>query len=297
MHVKRILAAGMVGVFGLVPLANVTASAATMTSVTPTKTLLNASNKYYRTHQRAIIKKYKLDLSSQTALTSKKTASIYVKTNNKYLKQSLNLAMNYWNQKLGRKALKYGTKNKHTMTFSVSKERATPADESDAWWSPSDKKMQVRYSFFVKAPATLANEIMATSMKTLVNQANARINSYESTLDKTDPNYAQKLSTYRTQQVTDVQNQLTAEKNDISSSQLGYKARTLDYASTLAHEFGHALGLDHSPNKNDAMYYASESPQIFDYSKLKANTNGFNPLTYTDVTRAKLALKMFTALR
>ncbi|GAY73532.1 uncharacterized membrane protein [Lentilactobacillus kosonis] len=198
---------------------------------------------------------------------------------------------------MGRKALTYGTKSNHTLTFSVSKQKATLADESDAWWSPSDKKMQVRYSFYVAAPKTLANEIMGNSMAKLVSQANTNIDNYAATLDHSDPDYTQKFNAYRQQQVTGVQSQLTAEKNDITTSKLGYKARTLDYASTLAHEFGHALGLNHSPNKNDAMYYASSTPQIFDYDKLKANTNGFNPLTYTDVTRAQLALRMFSALK
>ncbi|GAY73533.1 hypothetical protein [Lentilactobacillus kosonis] len=98
LHVNRILVAGIIGVFGIVPMVGVTASASSTTSVTPTKSLLNKSNKYYRDHRKAIVKKYRLDLASQTALTSKKTASVYVKTSNKYLKQSLNLAMNYWNQ-------------------------------------------------------------------------------------------------------------------------------------------------------------------------------------------------------
>ncbi|WP_283678974.1 matrixin family metalloprotease [Lentilactobacillus sp. Marseille-Q4993] len=294
LHVKSAILLSVAGVLSFAPLAPVVADAA---SVTPTKSMLTKNKAYYKKHAKTLIKKYKLDRSSMTAISKNGTARVYVKNGSSELRSSLKMAIQYWNQKLGKNVLKMGTKKNHTLTFSVSKQKATASDESDAWWAPDTKQMQVRYSFYVNTPSDAATQILQNSMKTKITDANAKIATYRQSLDPNDPQIETKVAAYRKQVIAQVQSDLTAEKNDIAANKLGYKARKFEYANTLTHEFGHALGLNHSPNKNDAMYYASETPAIFDYSKLKASTNGFNPLTKTDVYRAKLSLKIFQALK
>jgi len=88
-------------------------------------------------------------------------------------------------------------------------------------------------------------------------------------------------------------------KKDVAAvgSKLAAEGRMYEYASTIAHEFGHVLGMNHSPNKADLMYFESGSSNVYSYAKVKAGLSKYNPITTTDKNRAKLALKVYAATR
>lgn len=227
------------------PLSTVPAEAA---SVKPSTAMLKKSNSYYRKHYKTIAKKYKLSYSAQTGLNKSGTIYVYSKTKSIYLKKSLTLAMNYWNSKLGRKAVKWGTKSHHTITFSVSNAKASASDESDAWWMPSTKKVQVRNSIYAEDINTITDTTLYFSQQSLVKSANAKLNSYKASLDASDPDYKTKLDAYQQLQVADVRSTCEAQEKGLKNG-VAKKARTFEYANTIAHELGHVMGLKHSPNK------------------------------------------------
>lgn len=231
---------------------------------------------------------------------------VYVNTKDANLKQSVKLAMAYWNHKLGKTEFTQGTKQNHTLTFSVSTAKPSKNDNSDAWWTPATKKVQVRKYYYdaaaqdigltmtnglndgfykqyastveAQAKAELAAKGVATTDKTYSAQFNATAQKIEESL----PAYAT------------LKKQVAAV-----SSSVAVQGRMYEYASTIAHEFGHVMGLNHSPNKSDLMYFESGTDKVNSYYQV-TSPNGlkkYNPVTSTDTARAQLALKIYSATR
>lgn len=283
----------------VVTTSTVTAQAA---SVTPSTAMLKKSKSYYRKNAKRLGKKYKLAFDAQTALKKNGKATVWVNTKDAKLKSSVKIAMNYWNKKLGKKEFVQGSKKNHTLTFSVSKAAATKSDQSDAWWTPSAKRLQVRWSYYqaetknigvamtnqlndafynkyahtieTKAKANLAAQGLSTSDSTYQDAFNAEAQAVEKSL----PAYT------------------TLEKEVSGVNTVAKNGRMYEYASTIAHELGHVMGLNHSPNKSDLMYFESGSSNVYSYKKVKAGLSKYNPVTKTDKNRAKLALKIYTAV-
>lgn len=263
-------------------------------SITPSANVLKQSNQYYKKHRATLAKRYLLDYSAQISLSKTGVTKVYLATTNADVKKSATLAMSYWNSKLGRKAFVVGTKKSHTMTVSLSKATASSNDRSDAWWVPAKKLAQLRLSDFNSEKASLKNAMMNRSEVADINTANRNIDSYAQKVAN-QPNASTLVATYRKAQITKVQKALTAELNDITKNHLDNRARIFEYADTLAHEFGHSLGLKHSPNKSDLMYWQSGTAKIYDYRSVKNSKTGFNLISKTDTNRAKLAIKIHTA--
>ncbi|AQW21049.1 hypothetical protein PL11_003495 [Lentilactobacillus curieae] len=283
----------MISVLSLTLFAFPTSSNVHASSVKPSATMLKKTKTYYRSHAKTIAKKYRITYSLQTALTKNGHAKIYVATKNKTLRSSIKLAVNYWNQKLGKKVITYGTKRSHTLTFSVSKEPITSGvDTGDAWWIPKLKKMQVRDYYYKLSVSGIRNEMLKKSLSQFSAVANRKIVAYANQIGKSDPDYYSKVEHYRQQQIDYVQKQLEEVQSSIDKNGTAYKARKFQYANIITHEFGHVFGLEHSPNKTDVMYWSSQRPEIFDYQKVAKSKNGFNPITQTDLMRTKLALNM-----
>ncbi|KRM58756.1 matrixin family metalloprotease [Secundilactobacillus malefermentans] len=293
-HKKLILHVSLATLSGLMIFAPVATIPAQASSVKPSSAMLKKSNSYYKKHYKAIAKKYKFTYSAQTGLNKSGTIYVYEKTKSSYLKKSLSLAMNYWNSKLGRQAIKVGSKKYHTVTFSVSNAKASKSDDSDAWWIPSTKKVQIRNSLYADDLSVITNTTLYNSEKSLVKTANANLAAYKAGLSTTDPDYQSKLDTYQQQQVDYAKAAFDNQESNLKSG-LAIKAREFEYANTLAHEFGHVMGLKHSPNKSDLMYWASGTNDIYNYNKVKNSSKGFSLVTSTDVARAKLAVKVHNA--
>lgn len=278
----------------------VTASAA---SVTPSAAMLKKSDAYYRKHARTLGKTYKLAYDAQTALKKNGKAVVYVKTSDKTLKKSLTIAMNYWNQKLGKKEFTTGTKKNHTLTFSVSKAAASKNDQSDAWWTPASKQLQVRWSYYVAAKQDIGTAMTNQLNDAFYNQyagtvkAKTKANLEAEGVSTSDENYTNLFN----QEAAKVETSLPAYTNlkkDVTlvRTSLANEGRKYQYASTIAHELGHVMGLNHSPNKADLMYFESGSTNVYSYKKVKAGLSKYTPITTTDKNRAKLALKIYTAV-
>lgn len=296
-----ILAATAVLVTPVVAVSTVTAQAA---SVKPSSAMLKKSKSYYRKHAKTLGKKYKLAYSAQTGLKKNGKAYVYVNTKDKKLQQSVNVAMAYWNNKLGKKEFVKGSKKNHSLTFSVSYANPTKSDQSDAWWTPSQKKVQVRWSYY-QAETDNIGDAMTAQLN------NAFYKKYSSAVEsKAKANLAAKgitsansnYNTLFTQEAARIEESLSSYstlKKDVAAvgSKLAAEGRMYEYASTIAHEFGHVLGMNHSPNKADLMYFESGSSNVYSYAKVKAGLSKYNPITTTDKNRAKLALKVYAATR
>ncbi|MBT9672165.1 matrixin family metalloprotease [Secundilactobacillus kimchicus] len=264
-------------------------------SLTPSASVLKQSANYYRTHKASLAKRYRFDYSAQTSMGKTGLTKVYIATSNTDVKKSVNLAMGYWNHKLGHTIFKLGTKQSHTMTVNLSTAKASAADRSDAWWLPAKRLTQIRSSEFATETTTLRNAMMNHSEVAVINQANRNIDAYAKRVAG-DANATTLIATYRAKEVANAKQQLTAELNNINQNSLDRRARVFEYADTLAHEFGHSLGLKHSPNKTDLMYWQSGSSKVYNYDAVKNSTTGFNLISPTDKNRAKLAIKIHQAL-
>lgn len=271
-------------------------------SVTPSSALLKKSNGYYRTHARALGKKYKLAFDAQSALKKNGKAVVYVNTKDKTLKQSVKLAMAYWNKKLGKTEFTQGSKKNHTLTFGVSKAAASKSDQSDAWWTPMTKKLDVRWSYYTAEKQnigiSMTNQLNNTFYKQYADtiETKAKANLAAKGITTSDKDYQNLFN----QEASNVETSLpayTTLKKDVGlvKSTLANEGRKYEYASTIAHEMGHVMGLNHSPNKQDLMYFESGNNNVYSYKKVKAGLSKYNPITTTDKNRAKLALKIYVA--
>lgn len=278
------------------------ATTAHAASVKPSASLLKKNKSYYRKHAKTLGKKYKLAYDAQTALKKNGKAVVYVNTSDAKLKKSVQLAMNYWNHKLGKKEFTTGSKKNHTLTFSVSKTAASKSDRSDAWWTPGNKHMQVRWSYYQEEKdnigSSMTDQLNKAFYKKYVNTilAQAKAQLAANGVATTDKNYdklldaaAEKLETSLPAYST-----LKTNVNHVKTS-LASEGRMYEYASTIAHEMGHVMGLNHSPNKSDLMYYESGTSKVYSYKAVSAGLSKYNPVTTTDKARAQLALKIYTA--
>ncbi|AQW20744.1 hypothetical protein PL11_001835 [Lentilactobacillus curieae] len=261
LKIKSTVVAGLLVVFGTSAIG--VSHPAKAAGVTPPQSLLNKSQNYYKDNYQTLAKKYRISYSLQSGIAKNRTVKIYLGTKNKDLRDSLYFAVQYWNDKLGRQVFQYGTKGSHTLTFNTVNNATGSNDGADAWWDPGEKRVVVNLKMYKNSLAQLSKQIIDNSQQSGVSGAD-----------------------------------LTAERQDIAVNGLDKTSRTLYYGATLTHELGHVLGLNHSPNKNDTMYFESDSPQVHYYQSLKNATNaGYNPLTNTDVLRAQLALKVFGAFK
>lgn len=277
----------------------VTAQAA---SVNPSSATLKKSARYYRKHAKTLGKKYKLAFDAQTGLKKNGKAIVYINTKDAKLKSSVKIAMNYWNKKLGKKEFVQGSKKHHTLTFSVSKAKATKNDQSDAWWTPGKKKLQVRWSYYqaetknigIAMTNQLNDAFYKKYAKTI--ETKAKANLAAKGITSTDSNYQTEFNA----EAESVEKSLPAYatlKNEVKGvNTVAKNGRMYEYASTIAHELGHVMGLNHSPKKSDLMYFESGSNNVYSYKKVNQGLSKYNPITKTDKNRAKLALKIYTAV-
>ncbi|MCH5464614.1 matrixin family metalloprotease [Levilactobacillus tujiorum] len=276
----------------------VTAQAA---SVTPSAKTLKKSNSYYRKHAKSFGKKYKFAYNAQTALKKNGKATVWINTKDAKLKSSVKIAMNYWNKKLGKKEFVQGSKKHHTLTFSVSKAPATKGDQSDAWWTPSNKQLQVRWSYYqaetknigVAMTNQLNDAFYNKYAKTI--EAQAKSNLTAKGITSADSDYQTEFNTEAQKVEKSLPAYATLEKEVKGVNTVAKNGRMYEYASTIAHELGHVMGLNHSPNRADLMYFESGSNNVYSYKKVKKGLSKYNPITKTDQRRAKLALKIYTA--
>lgn len=281
-----------------------TVTTAQAASIKPSTSVLKKSNSYYKKHAKSLSKKYRLALSAQTALKKNGKAMVWVKTKDPKLKQSVKLAMDYWNHKLGKKEFTAGSKKHHTLTFSVSNTKPSKHDNSDAWWTPATKKVQVRQYFYDAALQDIALQ-MSNSLESAFDKqygaaimAQAQKNLAAQGITTTDPEYNNKLE----QEEASVAHSLKAfqpvsQKLTAVSKSVAAQGRMYEYAGTIAHEFGHVMGLNHSPKHSDLMYYESGTSRVNSYTQV-TSANGlkkYNPVTSTDKARAQLALKIYVA--
>jgi len=259
-------------------------------TLTPSAAVLKQSKSYYRTNAGSLASRYGLNYASQTALTRNETTRVYVASNDAQVKKSANLAISYWNQKLGRKVFVTGTKYNHNMTISMTAQNTS----ADAWWRPAQHQIVLEQADYSQQLGSIRNKMINQSTTTAVNTANQRITAYGHAIAHR-ANFAHQYNAYRATQINSAQKQIASQKRNIVGQKVDVKARTFKYANIIAHEMGHSLGLKHSANAKDAMAANSSTPNIYNYSKVKSSKNGFNTLDKTDVNRAKLALRVHDA--
>ena len=277
----------------------VTAQAA---SVTPSAAKLKASKSYYRKHAKSLGKTYKLAFDAQTALKKNGKATVWIDTKDAKLKSSVKIAMNYWNKKLGKKEFVQGSKKHHTLTFSISKAAASKSDQSDAWWTPSNKRLQVRWSYYQAETknirVAMTNQLNDAFYNKYANtiESQAKANLAAQGITSADATYQDAFNAEAQSVEKSLPAYTTLEKEVRGVNTVAKNGRMYEYASTIAHELGHVMGLNHSPNKADLMYFESGSNNVYSYKKVKAGLSKYNPVTKTDKNRAKLALKIYTAV-
>jgi len=261
------------------------------TTLTPSSSMLRQSKNYYRFNARTLANRYGLNYAAQTALTRQEVVKVYVASSNTQVQKSAKLAMSYWNQKLGHTVFAKGTKTNRTMTISMTAKNTS----ADAWWKPVQHQILLEQADYNQQLSLIRNKMINQSTSTAVTKTNNRILAYGHKIAR-QANFAHRYNTYRAAQINQAQKQINTQKRNITTQKIDVKARTFKYANIIAHEMGHSLGLQHSANSKDAMAANSTTPNIYNYSKVKASKNGFNTLDKTDVNRAKLALSVHDAL-
>lgn len=259
-------------------------------TLTPSTALLRQRPAYYKANAKLLASRYGLNYASQTALTTNETTKVYIASKNTQVKKSANLAMSYWNSKLGRKVFVKGTKTHHTLTVTMTG-RNTAAD---AWWKPTSHQISLEQADYSQQLSAIRNNMIHQSTASAVTKANQRVIAYGHRIANR-PNFAHDYNIYRAKQIDQAEKQISTQKQTIVSQKIDVKARTFEYANIIAHEMGHSLGLQHSANAKDAMAANSTTPNIYNYHKVKTSKSGFNTLDKTDVNRAKLALTIHDA--
>lgn len=259
-------------------------------TLTPTTADLHQSDAYYQTHADGLAHRYGLNYKSQTALLSNETTKVYVASRDAQLKKSVQLAMNYWNQKIGHKVFISGTQSNHTLTVTMTGKNTS----ADAWWKPTQHQLTLEKTDYSKQLPTIRNKMIKQSTASAVKTLNKRVKAYGHKIAH-KANFAHDYNLYRADQLSQVKKEINLQKRTIVSQKIDVKARTFEYANIVAHELGHSLGLQHSANAEDAMAANSSTPNIYNYGKVKTSKNGFNILDKTDVNRAKLALAIHDA--
>lgn len=225
------------------------------TTPAPSQTVLAHTSSYYARHELALITRYGIDLSYQTAYNKAGHIWVYDQTQNKALHQSLKVAMANWNAKLGTKVFYAGSKNYHTMVVKLSDGKSNDGNQM-AWWLPTTKTIQVDKSYY-------------TDQLSFIDKYMKR-------------NYARTPETGVT----------TAQADATIDATTAGTARTVEYSRVLTHELGHTLGLTHSKNKTDLMYAGLAFDDIYSYQDVTATSIWANPLSTTDVKRGELAVKI-----
>ncbi|MCH5462464.1 matrixin family metalloprotease [Lactobacillus sp. LC28-10] len=260
------------------------------TTLTPTAADLHHSETYYQAHAEELADRYGLSYKSQTALLPNETTKVYVASKNIQVKKSVQLAMNYWNQKLGHKVFVGGTQSNHTLTVTMTGKNTS----ADAWWKPAQHQLSLEKTDYTKQLPTIRNKMIKQTTASAVKTLNKRVKAYGHKIAN-KANFAHDYNLYRADQLSQVKKKITLQKRTIVSQKIDVKARTFEYANIVAHEMGHSLGLQHSTNAGDAMAANSSTPNIYNYDKVKTSKNGFNILDKTDINRAKLALAIHDA--
>lgn len=259
-------------------------------TLTPSAAVLKQRPSYYKANAKTLAARYGLSYGSQTALTSSELTKVYVASKNSQIKNSTRLAMSYWNQKLGHKVFVKGTKTNHTLLVGMTSKNTS----ADAWWKPAQQQISLEQADYSQQLQTIRNKMINQSTSTAVMTVNQHVIAYGHKI-ATKVDFAHKYNIYRAEQINQAKKQLDTQKHNIISQRIDVKARTFEYANIITHEMGHSLGLKHSANAKDAMAANSTTPNIYNYTKVKASKNGFNNLTKTDVNRAKLALAVHNA--
>ena len=161
------------------------------------------------------------------------------------------------------------------------------------------KKLDVRWSYYTAEKQnigiSMTNQLNNAFYDTIETKAKANLaakgittsdKDYQSLFDQEASNVETSLPAYKTTLKKDV---------GLVKSTLANEGRKYEYASTIAHEMGHVMGLNHSPNKQDLMYFESGNSNVYSFKKVKAGLSKYNPITTTDKNRAKLALKIYVA--
>lgn len=221
----------------------------------PGPTIIDQSTETLHSKEIGLLKKYRINLTYQTAFNSKNQMLINDKKMTPTIKKALYKAMTYWNDELKTKVFKTVTVSKATATVRWTTKKSKLYNVL-AWWSPKNKILKLQKDKY-------KHELKD-------------ITKYMKRHYQNDPNpVISKKVAYAN--ITDF---------------VAKRARTVEYARIITHELGHSLGLCHSTNSLDIMYPGLGFGDIYDFEKVSDNMIWKNPLTSTDFSRGRLAYRL-----
>ncbi len=301
----------------------------------PTSTIRSLPNSIYDKYRSVFNKEYNVGNFSDGGTFDHHTAVIYVTDSD--LVQAVSYAINNWNTALGREAFTMGTKSNHTMTVGFNDGSST---DWDGYFSGSsvtiNKKMFEDETYAINNLNSTPEidqqvEAMSAQAADLLNQTNTQINTLKSNFES---NYNSLVSKYNSasssnrssikKQMDNLQSQydhnvasvkqnyqtkLSKIKGDLATllnsqkSSIEQLSRLNYWIAVITHEFGHAMGLYHTPYLDDIMYSSSSDevdtksvPVKYHWSKAKDNSvvpaSATSTLSKRDISRAKLTLKL-----
>lgn len=238
---KKQLIGLLVGLtFGVVGFSGMQAQAATLwetgTDLMPSTTLLHQSPDYYAQNKAILTKQY--NLVGDVARFHNNQIQVYV-TQSK-LRPFIQTAMTTWNHALGQTVFEFGTATAHQLTVTTK-----PSQDWDGLitgniiYLNSTHLQNATYVDEVANTATtrrLTADYLAQKARYNATTGHARQVAYASATQ-----YYQKL--------------VTAERAAAPTYQAFW-------SGTMTHEFGHALGLDHTPYLTDRMYAPASSGNV-----------------------------------